>query len=183
MATTDRGHETEQVIKEASQKQAALDEKVYYAGRGIDTEALKREPTSDLVRRLINNAQGLLDNQIALVKQEVREDLHQVVGAGKTLGIGAGLLMVAGICFFSFLFLGIDTLFPRWGWVAALVFTLVLGIVGAILAKKGVGEVKLQPLARTRETLKEDVEWAKHPSTPNGKSSPSETTSAQQSRS
>ena len=55
---------------------------------------------------------------------ELKEDLHQVAGAGKTLGIGIGLLAVAGLCFFHFLFLGIDTLFPRWGWLAALIFDL-----------------------------------------------------------
>jgi D-xylose transport system permease protein len=98
---------------------------------------------------------------------------------GWALGIGAALLLLAGICFFNFLFLAIDTLLPRWGWVAALVVTLVFAIVGGLLANKGKDQVKVQPLARTRETLKEDAEWAKHRLTPNGKSSPSETTSLQ----
>ena len=144
---------------------------------------MRHEPTADLVRRLIDNVQTLLDKQVDLIKQELKEDLHQVAGAGKTLGIGVGLLVVAGLSFFHFLFLGIDTPFPRWGWLAALIFTLVFGIVGAIVAKRGVGRIKVEPLARPRETLKEDAEWAKHRLTPNGKSSPSETTSLQPSRS
>jgi uncharacterized membrane protein YqjE len=183
VATTDRERDTGQVIRDARRQQADLDSKVYYSQRGIDTEFLKHEPTGELIRRLITNAQALLDKQIALVKQELREDIQQVSGAGKTLGIGAGLLLVTLICFFNFLFLAIDTFLPRWGWAVALAFTLIFGIVGGVLAKRGVDQVKVQPLSRTRETLKEDVAWAKHPSTPNGRSTPSATTSQQPSAS
>ena len=139
--------------------------------------------TADLVRRLIENVQELVDKQVALVKQEIREDLGQIAGAAKTLGIGVAFLMLAGICRFNFLFLGINTLTGGWGWLAALVCTLLFGILGAVFANKGKGQVRVQPLARTRETLKEDAEWAKHRLTPNGRSSPSETTSPLPSRS
>lgn len=144
---------------------------------------LQNEPTGDLVRRLVENIQTLVDKQVLLVKQELREDLGQLAGAAKTLGIGAALLLLAGICFFNFLFLAIDTFFPRWGWFAALVLMLVLAVLGGLMANKGKGQVKVQPLVRTRETLKEDAEWAKHRLTPNGRSSPSETTSPGPSRS
>ena len=143
---------------------------------------VQNEPTGDLVRRLIENIQALIDKQVTLVKQELGEDIRQVLGAAKTLGIGLAFLVLAGLCFFHFLFLAIDTLFPRWGWVAALLLTLVFAILGGVTAKKGKGKVKVQLLARTRETLKEDAEWAKHRLTPNGKSSPSETTSPAPSR-
>ena len=148
------------------------------AGPGV-----RNAPTGDLIRRLIDNVQALLDRQVLMIKQELREDVGQVVGAAKTLIIGFALLLLAGICFFNFLFLAIDTLFPRWGWVAALVFTLIFAIIGGMMANKGKGQVKVQILARTRETLKEDAQWAKHPLTPNGRSSPSETTSPPPSRS
>ena len=148
------------------------------AGPGV-----RNAPTGDLIRRLIDNVQALLDRQVLMIKQELREDVGQVVGAAKTLIIGFALLLLAGICFFNFLFLAIDTLFPRWGWVAALVFTLIFAIIGGMMANKGKGQVKVQLLARSRETLKEDAQWAKHRLTPNGKSSPSETTSPPPSRS
>ena len=144
---------------------------------------LKSQPTGEVVRRLIDDVQALLDKQTQLVKQELREDLQQVLGAARSLGIGAGLLILAVICLFNFLFLAIDTFLPRWGWAAALVFTLVFAIVGTVLAIRGKDQVKVEPLARTRATLKEDAEWAKHRLTPNGKSSPSETTSRQPSNS
>ena len=138
---------------------------------------LRSVPTSDLVRRLINDLQIMIDRQVELAKQEIHEDLKQVVDAAKTLGVGLGLLIVAGLCFFHFLFLAIDTFLPRWGWLAALVLTLVFGIVGALLAQRGRSRVKLDPLARTRETLKEDATWAKHQFNSNGSSSGSGTAS------
>ena len=138
---------------------------------------LRSVPTGDLVRRLINDLQTLVDRQVQLAKQEFHEDLKQVADAGKTLGVGLGLVIVAGLCFFHFLFLAIDTFLPRWGWLAALVLTLVFGIVGGLLAKRGKSQVKLEPLARTRETLKEDATWAKHQFNSNGSSSGSGTAS------
>jgi len=132
---------------------------------------LRSVPTGDLFRRLINDLQMLVDRQVELAKQEFREDLKQVADAGRTLGVGLGLVIAAGLCFFHFLFLAIDTFLPRWGWLAALVLTLVCGIVGALLAQRGRAQVKLEPLARTRETLKEDVTWAKHQLNSNGTSS------------
>ena len=143
----------------------------------------QNEPTGDLVRRLIENIQTLVDKQVLLVKQELREDLGQLAGAAKTLGIGVALLLLAGICFFHFLFLAIDTLLPRWGWLAALLFTVAFAVLGGMLAIKGKNKVKVQPLVRTRETLKEDAEWAKHRLTPNGRSNLSGTTSPAPSRS
>ena len=149
---------------------------------------LRNEPTGDLIRRLIEDVQTLVDKQIALVKQELREDIGQVVGAAKTLLIGVALLLAAALIFLHFLFLGIDSLTQwllghRLGWLAALLLTLILGGLGVRFALKGKDEVKIQPLARTRETLKEDAEWAKHRLTPNGRSNPSETPSPQASRS
>lgn len=137
----------------------------------------RREPTSELVRRVVNDLQELIDKQVELAKQELREQLHEATSAGKQLGIGAGLLAVAGICFFFFLFLGIDTLWPRWGWLAALLLTIVFGAVGGLLVARGRHKVALRPLARTRATLKEDAEWAKHRLVPSERSSTSETRS------
>jgi hypothetical protein len=144
---------------------------------------VRNESTGELVRRLIDNVQTLIDSQVLMIKQELREDIGQVVGATKTLVIGLVLLVLAGICFFNFLFLAIDRLLPGWGWLAALVVTLLFAIIGGLLANKGKGQVKVQVLARSRETLKEDAAWAKHRLTPNGRSSPSETTSPPRSRS
>jgi uncharacterized membrane protein YqjE len=132
---------------------------------------LENTPTTELIGELINGVSDLVDKQIEMAKQEAREDVHQVAGAAKSLGIGAGVLLVSLMCVLIGLFLAIDTLLPRWGWAVALVVGIALGILGALLAMRGVKAVKVSPLASTRETLKEDVEWAKLQVTPNGRSS------------
>lgn len=83
-----------------------------------------------------------------------------------------------------FVFLLVDTFIPgRWGWAAALVCTVLFGILGAVLLGRGLQQVKVKPLDRTIETLKEDAEWARHQLTLNGKSSRSEEKSPQPSAS
>jgi hypothetical protein len=135
-------------------------------------EELRDQPTPELVRRLLEDVQTLIDKQIGLTKQELREDVGQVAGAARTLAIGLALLAVGGISLLAGLILTIEH-FTGWGWLSALVLAIVLLTAGALVAKSGAGKVKLQPLARTRETLKEDAEWAKHRLTPNGRSNPS----------
>jgi hypothetical protein len=48
-------------------------------------------------------------------------------------------------------------------WVAALVVAVLVGIVGAILVLKALGDLKKTDVAprQTVETLKEDAQWAK----------------------
>jgi uncharacterized membrane protein YqjE len=149
---------------------------------------LRNEPTGDLIRRLIEDVQELVDKQVALVKQELREHAGQVFGAAKTLIIGVALLLAAALMFLHFLFLGIDTLTDwllgwRLGWLFALVFTLILGGLGVRFALKGKDEVQIHPLAETRRSLKEDAEWARHRLTPAERSTHSENGSPQPSRS
>jgi uncharacterized membrane protein YqjE len=145
---------------------------------------LKNEPTTELLRRLLDRFQSLLDKQIELAKQELREDLRRVLGGGKMLGFSIALLVIAGISLLHFVFLLVDTFIPgRWGWAAALVCTVLFGILGAVLLGRGIEQVKVKPLDRTIETLKEDAEWARHQLTLNGKSSRSEEKSPQPSAS
>src|SRR5438552_17620449 len=51
--------------------------------------------TPELIRRLIDDANGLVELQIRLAKLEAKENLLSVLGGGKTLGIAAGLGMLA----------------------------------------------------------------------------------------
>lgn len=46
-------------------------------------------------------------------------------------------------------------------WAIALIVAGVFAILGAILAFVGYRRVKVQPLTKTRQTLKEDIQWEK----------------------
>ena len=54
-----------------------------------------RQTIAKLVRRIINGLNGLVDRQVQLVKQELKEDLLAALGAGKTSGSASGLPLLA----------------------------------------------------------------------------------------
>ena len=111
-----------------------------------------------------------LSNQTTtLVKQELDLAKAEMTVKAKEGGKGAGFLGGAGVA--GLLFLGsltatlmgiLDTFMDFW--VAALIVTVLWGVVAAVLALQG--RNKLQEAAppvpeQTRDSVKEDVEWAK----------------------
>ncbi|MEU0490014.1 phage holin family protein [Nocardiopsis sp. NPDC006139] len=123
-----------------------------------------RDPTfSELLGKVTGDLQTLFRQEVALAKAEVREE---AVKAGKA----AGLLSGAGFsAYMALLLLSLAAVFGLAvligsGW-AALAVALVWAIVALILfvtGRKRMREVSPKP-ERTIETLKEDVQWAKHP--------------------
>jgi len=91
-----------------------------------------------------------------------------VTEKGKVAGRGAGLLAGAGVA--ALLMLGtltavlvvaLDSALPLW--LAALIVTLLWGIVAAVLAQSGrkALQAATPPAPQTVETVKEDIQWAK----------------------
>lgn len=127
-------------------------------------EDLKEQPLPQLLKQLSQDMTTLLKKEIDLAKAEVRE-------SGKRAGMGAGMFGAAGIV--GFLALGALTAFLVLvlvelgldGWLAALIVTVVYAVVAGVLATQGKSKVKqaTPPAPQTVETVKEDVEWAKHP--------------------
>jgi uncharacterized membrane protein YqjE len=131
--------------------------------------------TPDLIRRLIDDANGLIELQIRLAKLEAKENLMSALGGGKSLGIAAGLGILALIGLVVLIITGLAALFRLllpagllerilggdWFW--ALVFTVVTGAVAALFALRGIRQIKISPLQKTRESLREDMEWLKQP--------------------
>ena len=125
---------------------------------------LKDRSMPDLLRELSQQTTTLVKQELELAKAEVTEK-------GKKVGAGAGLFGAAGVAglatlgaFTAFLILLLDIALPAWA--AAGLVTLLYGIPAAILALRGRNKVKeATPLTpeQTIETVKEDVEWAKHP--------------------
>ncbi|NAZ85917.1 phage holin family protein [Kineococcus indalonis] len=107
----------------------------------------------------------LVRQEIALAKTELRQDAKNAGrGAGLLTGAGvAGHLFLISLTALAILALG-DLIGHAW---AALIVTVVWGVIAAVLAKSGQKALKQvpPPLERTTTTLKEDVQWAKHPTT------------------
>lgn len=131
------------------------------------SEELKGEPLGELFKRLSQDTATLVRQEIELAKVEMTEK-------GKHAGRGAGLLGAAGLIGFLALFAFTLFLIFMLGeafnnvWLAALLVTVVYGAVAAFLGIKGRDKLKEAAPAtpeQTVETVKEDIEWAKHPTT------------------
>jgi len=106
---------------------------------------------------------NLVRSEIELAKLEVSAQARRAgIGAG-LLG-GAGLLAVLGVVFVSFAVVyGLHALGLPLGWAFLIVGVLYLFGAGlfALVAR---GQLKrLRPPERTIRTVRDDVEWAKHP--------------------
>jgi uncharacterized membrane protein YqjE len=103
-----------------------------------------------------------------LVRQEIKLAQAEVTEKGKVAGRGAGLLAGAGVAavlmlgtLTAVLVVALDSALPLW--LAALIVTLLWGIVAAVLAQTGrkALQTATPPAPQTVETLKEDIQWAK----------------------
>jgi len=140
-----------------------------------------QQTVAQLVRRVINGLNGLVDRQVQLVKQELKEDLFEVLGAAKTLGIGVGIGAAGGLILLNvvvlIIVLGLNEI-GSWfipyvgkflGWIVMFALLAVLFLMAYRFVMRGIKEVQISPLDSTRKTLGEDVDWARHLLTPNEK--------------
>jgi hypothetical protein len=151
---------------------------------------LPRATLPELAGRLINDVSDLADRQVELAKQEIGEAKDDAISAvkrvaiGAGIGLGAGLLLIiwawtAFIWFFNWLFghiqfptpLGTQSL-AWFGWLLGVLIPAVLAWVAyKRFIRRGISEAMAiwPPLPRTRETLKEDLEWVRHLRTPSAR--------------
>jgi uncharacterized membrane protein YqjE len=129
-------------------------------GEGHD---LRDESIAELVKRLAEQTNTLVKQEIELAKAELTEK-------GKIAGAGAGMLGAAALvgllaagaltaCLIAVLATAVDHT-----WLAALIVALVYAAIAAVLALRGRDRIRAAtPPApeKTIESVKEDVEWAK----------------------
>jgi hypothetical protein len=122
----------------------------------------RSESTAELVKDLSRDISELVRQEISLARAEMTDK-------GRKAGLGLG--MFGGSAAFALATLGgsmatliilLDYLMPLW--VAALITTVVYGAIAAFLALRGRDELKeaVPPMPeRTRDSVKEDIQWAK----------------------
>jgi uncharacterized membrane protein YqjE len=118
---------------------------------------------SQLLSVITADLQTLFRQEVELAKAEIREEATR---AGKAAGMygGAGFAGYMVLLFLSLAaVLGLANVMDG-GW-AALIVTAVWGIVAAVLYQKGRARMRtVSPKPeQTVETLKENAEWARHP--------------------
>jgi hypothetical protein len=118
---------------------------------------------AQLLSGIVGDAQELVRKEIALARQEIREELDAAKSAGIKLGIAGGVLAVGGLLVVLAIAQGIADLFNWPAWAGYALVGVVLAIAGGILfsaAQRQIKEIRPMP-ERTVETMKENVEWIK----------------------
>ena len=129
-----------------------------------DTPAAPGETRSvgQIVSDISTDMSTLIRQEMDLAKTELKQEMSKV-------GKGAGMFGGAGLAgWFTLLFLSLALTYLLDNWLpvelAALIVAVLWGIAAAVLGLQGRKEIKeANPqLPTTQQTLKEDVQWAKH---------------------
>ena len=133
------------------------------AGTSAGTGSLEDKSLGELVATATRDLSLLVHQEVELAKAEIKKD---VAAAGKGAGLfgGAGFTAVLGLLFVSVsAAYGISWLGVPLGCAFFAVGALYL-IAAAVLGLSGKKSIaKVGPPEKTIETLKDDAEWAKHP--------------------
>jgi len=140
------------------------EDKLSQAGEGHLVEGrqarpLENIPGSALVKDVTGQIGLLVEKQINLATSELRRDLVAELQMVEGLGVsvvaailGLAVLLVAGV-------FGLTLVMP--GWEAALIVGGGLLLVAAIAGAVGWKRRVTSPMWRTRQTLKENLQWTK----------------------
>jgi hypothetical protein len=130
--------------------------------RDDENSATSDRSTADLLRQLS-------DQTATLVRQELDLAKAEFTAKGKKAGLGAGMFGGAGIfalyaagALTACLILALSTAMD--GWLAALIVTVVYGLIAGVLALTGKNKVQegVPPMPEQAvESVKEDVQWTK----------------------
>ena len=136
------------------------------ASNGPQAADLRERPVAELLKQLANETTTLVRQELDLAKAEMREKAGKVgAGAGMWGTAGAAALLALG-ALTAFLILALDGVMPSW--LAALIVGIAYAAIAGFLylrGKRRVEEAGSPVPEQTVETLKEDAQWAKHPTT------------------
>jgi len=128
---------------------------------------LRDEPLPDLFKQAKSQAQELVGTEVKLAKAEMGEKVKEVgIGAGMFGGAGYVGYLASLALMLTFIF-ALAEFMP--GWLAALIVTVVLGAIAAVLALKAkkrmqeagppIPEQTIESVKQTIETVTEEAKW------------------------
>lgn len=135
--------------------------------RGHDHE-LEKKSVGELLRNIVTESGELVQKEFELFREEIAISMRQTgIGAAKIAAGAVILILAAGFLGFSLIFLLQNYLAP---WISALIVGLVFLAVGGFVIYSATRNFKeIGPARQTVETLKEDAEWLRHPTKPDGR--------------
>lgn len=118
-----------------------------------------------LLRDLAEGSGALVRSEITLARLEAAEIASGLARGSAFMAIGGVLALLGVLSLFAgvILLVGDQWLARDRYWLAALIVTVLTGLVAAVLAKRGMALLAPSELTpdETVETLKEDTEWVK----------------------
>lgn len=124
---------------------------------------LGERSAGDLIQDVMRDVGEVVRGEVRLAKAEMSEKVSQAGKAGGLLGAAAlfGVMGFAALVFAAIS--GLTMVVPTWA--AATIVAFVLATIAAVLFASGRSKLReVTPVPeRTVQTIKDDVEWAKHP--------------------
>jgi uncharacterized membrane protein YqjE len=130
------------------------------------SEQLREQPIGDLLKQLASETTTLVRQELDLAKAEMREKGKKAGPGFGMIGAAGGVALLALGALTACLILALDGAMPNW--LAALIVAVAYGAVAAVLYTRGkekVDDAGSPAPRQTIETVKEDLQWAKHPTT------------------
>lgn len=128
------------------------------AGEPDPSRPLQSVPTGELLGQLFRKTSDLLRKEVELAKAEIATDVRAALARAVAMVIAA-LFAIMGLSLFAAAaVLGLAASMPAW--LASVVVGAAMFVVAAVLFVFAKGRNR-KPLEKTRQTLKEDVQWAK----------------------
>lgn len=124
------------------------------------SEDPRQQSLGELMKQLADQTSRLVRSEVRLARAEMTEKAQAYARAGAMLGAAAVVGLLAGIALTLFLIYLLKLTLPLWA--AALIVTVVYGVIGAALfmaGKKKLDEAKTPVPEQTVESVKEDVQW------------------------
>lgn len=128
--------------------------------------AAEHQSVGELFKQLSADSSHLLRQEINLAKAEVKESTSHMVKGSVKIGIAAGIAIPGLLAFGAFLIIALGDLMNENYWLSALLVSLAMLGLSALLVKRGAGEFGKASFVpqETVGTLREDAEWAKEES-------------------
>jgi uncharacterized membrane protein YqjE len=118
-----------------------------------------RQTTRSLLERVGNLVVDLVKKEVTLARLELKADVARELRAAKSIAAA----IVCGVAGVTLLLVALVFAMARTmpGWLAATIVGVVVLAIGGITFAVGWSKRVKMPLEITRETVQEDVEWAK----------------------
>lgn len=126
--------------------------------------ATGEEPSiGELLRQLSTDTGELVRQEVALAKAEMRQTGATLARDGAKVGTALALALAGFLAITAFLVAGLGRILDERYWLSALIIGVVFLVIGAVMAKNAMNDVKRRGLAPTQtvSTLRDDAAWAK----------------------